>query len=129
MASINNWTFSGRLTKGCETKSVGPNNSNVTKFTVAMDVGFGDKKHTLFVKVNLWGKIGLTLAQYLVKGKSVAVTGPVDLNTWIGSQDGASHTDLEVDAKDVVLLADGTGQQQNSKPVVEEVSPDEGVVF
>lgn len=128
MASINNWTFSGRLTKGCETKAVGPNSSNVTKFTVAMDVGFGDKKHTLFVKVNLWGKLGVTLSQYLVKGKSVAVTGPVDLNAWVGSQDGQSHTDLQVDAKDVVLLPDGIAQQ-HSQPVVEEVAPGEGVVF
>ena len=128
MADINTWTFSGRLTKDCEMKTVGPKSSNLTKFCVALNTGYGDKKHSLFVNVCIWGNFGLSLGQYLKKGKNVAVTGPVDLNKWVSSQDGAGHTDIQVDAKDVVLLPDGAGQQ-HSQPVVEEVGPGESVVF
>ena len=49
--------------------------------------------------------MGQNLLPYLVKGKAVAVSGSAKLNKWLG-QDGLQHTDLLVDAKDIVLLSD-----------------------
>lgn len=129
MADINTWVFSGRLTKDCEMKTVGQNGTNLVKFCVALNVGYGDKKHSLFVNVNLWGKLGMSIAQYLVKGKTVAVTAPVDLNKWVSSQDGQTHTDLQVDAKEVTLMQDAAPKQEHVQAVVEEVPEGEMPTF
>ena len=114
MADINSWTFSGRLTKDAEQKeNVGSNGSTVTTFTVANNTGFGQNKSCTFVTVNAWGKLGLGLFPYLVKGKPVAVTGPMTTNKWLG-QDGNSHTDIIVNAKDIQLLNGGDRQSPDS---------------
>jgi single-strand DNA-binding protein len=70
---MNVWTFSGNLGKDCRTKMVG--DSFVANFSVAVTEGYGEKKKTHWVDCAYWGKGAQAVAQYLVKGQAVIVSG------------------------------------------------------
>lgn len=93
---INTWTFSGRLVKDATASVAGKNATSVVHFTVANNINFGEKQKSTFVNVSLWGKLGQSLLPYLVKGKTVAITGSLT----------QEESFLNVTAKDVILLSD-----------------------
>lgn len=129
MLDINMWTFSGRLTKDATSKAIGNNGTTLVTCTVANNTGFGDNKACTFITVNIWGKMGQNLLPYLVKGKAVAVSGSAKLNKWLG-QDGLQHTDLLVDAKDIVLLSDSAkSNYDETQPVTNTGHGNETVTF
>ncbi|MBK7797529.1 MAG: single-stranded DNA-binding protein [Saprospiraceae bacterium] len=66
--SLNVWTFTGRLGRDAEQKYI-PNGTAVTEFSVAVDVGFGDKKKRLWHRA-VFCDLAQRLAQYLQKDKS-----------------------------------------------------------
>ena len=53
---MNTCTFVGRLPRDAQLKDVGVN--KVCNFSIASDVGFGDKKKTLWIECAMWGKRG-----------------------------------------------------------------------
>ena len=55
--------FTGRLGKDSVNRPAG--NTTVTGFSVAVDVGFGDRKQTIWYSVSMFGKRGDSLQQYL----------------------------------------------------------------
>ena len=69
----NSLSFVGRLGKDAETREAG--STTVTSFSIANNVGFGDRKQTLWYDCSLWGKQGERMAQYLKKGTMVFVSG------------------------------------------------------
>lgn len=79
--------FSGRLTRDAETKFA-KSGTAVTKFTVAVDCGFGDKKRTEFMNCTMFKREGL--APHLTKGKAVIVTGEYQEERW--EKDGQKHS-------------------------------------
>lgn len=98
---MNNLIIIGRLGKDAEVKTV--SGKNVINFSVAIDTGFGDRKETLWIDCAKWGeKTGV--AQYLLKGTQVALTGEVGLRKW---DSGAAIT-LRVSSLELV----GGGKQQ-----------------
>ncbi|MBK7786885.1 MAG: single-stranded DNA-binding protein [Gemmatimonadetes bacterium] len=77
--SLNVWTFTGRLGRDAEQKYL-PNGTAVTEFSVAVDVGFGDKKTTLWPRCCFGDQA--SVAQYLLKGQQVGVSGSVNMREW-----------------------------------------------
>ena len=77
---MNKYTFSGNLTKDAEqvlTKS----GIAMLRFTVAVNSGWGDKKHCDFVNCVIFGKRAEgKLSTFLVKGKSVSGIGGLILS-------------------------------------------------
>ena len=64
----------GRLGKDCRVATAG--STPVCNFTVAVDVGYGERKQTLWWDCALFGKRAEgKLPQYLTKGQMVAVSG------------------------------------------------------
>lgn len=57
-----------------------------------------------FFRVTAWRQLGEICKKYLAKGRKVAVTGPVSLNTYTG-KDNATHASMEVTADDVEFLS------------------------
>ena len=106
---INVFTFAGRIGRDAETRHTGSGKA-VTGFPVAVDVGFGDNKHALWVDCSMWGDRGEKLAAYLVKGSNVTVTGEADLQTY--QSNGADKTKLTCRVNDVQLPA----KQEASAP-------------
>lgn len=88
----------------------------VLAFSVAVQVGYGDKAHTDWWDVKMFGERGEKVAQYLTKGTNVFVEGRIEKRTW-QSDDGVKHNAVDLIASDVVLLGSrqgGAGGSQNS---------------
>jgi len=96
-------TVIGRLGRDPETKEVG--GDTVASFSVASDQGYGEKKTTNWVRVSVWGKRGLKLAQMLTKGDRVAVRGSLETS----EKDGKTY--LSIRADEVELLGGQTGER------------------
>lgn len=111
MSDLNNCAFVGRLTKDATVESVGQKGTQLTKFAIANNTGFGAYARTNFFNVQIWGNAGVAVAQYLTKGKQVAVAGMLENQKWTG-QDGVAHDNWTLTASGVTLLADGKGGEQ-----------------
>lgn len=111
MSDLNNCSFVGRLTRDATVESVGAKGTQITKFAIANNTGFGTYAHTNFFNVQIWGKAGVAVAPYLLKGKQVAVSGCLENIKWTG-QDGQPHDNWVLTATGVTLLADGKGGEQ-----------------
>jgi len=107
---MNVCTFPGRLTADAEVRFTAGGDP-VASFTVANDVGYGEKKHALFVRCSLWGKRAEALAPHLLKGVPVTVSGEADLRTW--EANGKSGTSLELRVSDLALQG---GKRTEEKP-------------
>ena len=82
MATI---TVLGKLGKDVEVKSV--NGTTLAKFSIAENVGFGDKQVTIWYDVSLWGKQAESkLIDYLNKGTQVHVSGEFSQREYNGKQ-------------------------------------------
>jgi single-strand DNA-binding protein len=92
---MKNITIAGRLTKDAETRDAG--GSRVTGFSVAVDNWDGKTKGTLFFDASMWGDRGEKLAQYLIKGASVTVSGD------LGTREHNGKTYLTIRVADVTL--------------------------
>jgi len=78
---INKVIVVGRLGKDPELQYIA-SGAAVTKFSVAADSGFGDKKKTEWFNVVAWEKTAEACAQYLTKGSLVYVEGRQQTDTW-----------------------------------------------
>ena len=82
MATI---TVLGKLGKDVEVKSV--NGTTLAKFSIAENVGFGDKQVTIWYDVSLWGKQAESkLIDCLNKGTQVHVSGEFSQREYNGKQ-------------------------------------------
>ena len=105
MADLNSCSFTGRVTKDAVVESIGAKGTQITKFSIANNTGFGQYAKTNFFNVQVWGQSGAAVAQYLKRGKQVAVTGILENNKWEG-KDGLAHDSWALTCQGVTLLAD-----------------------
>ena len=103
---MNRATFIGNLTRDPETRTIQKQNNEttVTNFTVAASHGFGDYKHTEYIRVSAWNGIGKACAQYLRRGSKVFVAGPITPGAYINSE-GAAVGTLELRLEEVEFLS------------------------
>lgn len=80
MSNLNSVNLIGRLTRSPETKIIGTN--NVCEFSVAFDIGFGDKKKTAFIECSAWQKNGDFVQANFDKGKEILIEGRLDYQQW-----------------------------------------------
>ena len=92
---MNTISFSGRLGKDAELKTIGAAATSVLNFSIADDIGWGDKKTTQWFNCAVFGTRAESLAQYLKKGLSVTVSGEFKARTYDKS-DGSKATSLEI---------------------------------
>jgi len=101
----------GRLTRDAELKYTNSGQA-ICHFSVA--TGSRRKKgdqwieESSFWDVDLWGKLGETINQYLTKGKLVAVEGVMRQDRW--EQDGQTRSKTVISANNVQLLGSPGGQ-------------------
>lgn len=105
---MNSIQFVGRLGHDGSVKGVG--GSSVLEFSVASDVGFGDRKSTNWFRCTIWGKRADTLKPMLTKGKQVFVRGELTLREYDGKDGKRISADVRVD--DLQLL----GGKQEEQP-------------
>lgn len=123
MADLNVVTLTGRVTKDATIESVGAKGTRLTKFGLANNTGFGQYEKTNFFNVQIWGKQGEAVAQYIVKGKQVGVTGTLECQKWT-AYDGTPKESWNLTCTGVTLLADAKNQQQRQVPEYQSTVPD-----
>ncbi len=118
---MNHVVLIGRLTKDPELRYIPSTGNASTRFTLAVDKGLSkDKKQEMeskgqptadFIQINVWGKQAENCANYLAKGRLVAVSGRIQSGSYDG-QDGQRRYFTDVVADRVEFLEWGDGPRQ-----------------
>jgi single-strand DNA-binding protein len=110
-------TIMGRLGHDPSIKTMNNGNS-LTEMSVAVDVGYGDKKATEWFKVAAFGKTGEVCAKYLVKGSMAQFVGTQEIHRYT-SKEGGPKFQLQLKVDHVQFAggkSDGEGQpRQDAK--------------
>ncbi|MEA4928574.1 MAG: single-stranded DNA-binding protein [Candidatus Limiplasma sp.] len=102
---MNKLTIIGNLTRDPESRTVDAE-SAVCSFTVAVNKRTrSDHPEADYFRVSAWGKLGENCQRYLVKGKKVAVVGPVSVSSYEAKDGSGTRYTLEVRAEDVEFLS------------------------
>lgn len=106
----------GRLTKDPELNFAAGSGTAVTRFSLAVTRPF-KKEETDFINCIAFGKTGETIAQYLTKGRQLAVTGSIRTGSY-DAKDGTKRytTDIVVDSFEFIGSGNngGAGRDQGS---------------
>lgn len=114
-------SFHGSLGRNAEFKTVGEN--KVTKFSVANNTGYGDKKKTQWVDCDFWGNRGEKLINYLTKGQAVLIYGEIELHEY-QAKDGTNKASLRCRVNDLELIGAKKENGQHEEKKEPEVSTD-----
>ena len=121
MKDINIISMTGRLTRDMEIKYT-PSRVPVGKFSLAVNRNKkkGDQwvDEASFFECALFGKSSESLAQYLIKGKQVAISGEMRQERWT-SQDGQNQSRVVVVISSISLMGskeDAPSKQQAPAP-------------
>lgn len=111
MIIINKVVLLGRLTKDPDLNFAAGTGTAVCRFSLAVTRPF-KKDETDFISCISFGKTGETIAQYLTKGRQVAVTGSIRTGSY-DAKDGTKRytTDVVVDSFEFI----GNGQGNNNQ--------------
>jgi len=118
---MNILTATGNLGRDSEVRDAG--GTKVCNFSLACTVGYGERKHTLWIDCAIWGKRGETLHQWLVKGKKVVVSGEADVRSY-EKKDGEPGANIVMNVNDVEFLGsneEGSAPPKASAPQGEEI--------
>lgn len=103
--------ITGNIGNDAELKKVA--GTDLAEFSVAVTVGFGEKKKTEWVRCTLWGKRAPGLQPYLTKGTTVAVIGEVSAHAYMSKKDGEAKAELRLRVDQIELLGGGKrGERQ-----------------
>lgn len=121
---MNKITIIGNLTENPESRVVntGKGASNVCNFTVATNRFVRGQKRTTYFRVSCWGKQADNAMKYLLKGRKVAVTGPVEASAYT-VQDGSARARLEVYADEIEYLSSRQDDGQQAPPPSDDYVP------
>lgn len=100
---MNQVTLIGRLAKDPELRFTAGSGKAVATFTLAVDKPFAKEKEADFFRVVVWGKTGENCANYLAKGRLVAIQGRLQNNNF-ETQSGEKRYTTEVVADRVEFL-------------------------
>ena len=118
---MNHVVLIGRLVRDPELRHIASTGRAVTNFTLAIDRNLSrDKKAEYqqkgiptadFIRVNVWGRQAETAAQYLTKGRMVAVEGSITTGSY-KTTTGQTRYTTAITANNVEFLekADSTGR-------------------
>jgi single-strand DNA-binding protein len=108
-------TIAGNVGKDADLRHAG--GSQVLTFNVASSKKVKGEDKTTWVRCNLWGKRGESLAQYITKGSQVTVAGELEMVEFV--KDGQKRQSLEMRVSDIKLQGgrgggDSRGGQHSS---------------
>lgn len=88
-------TVTGRLGRDAELKTT-QSGKKVLSFSIADDIGWGDKKRTQWISCALFGDRAEKLAQYLTKGSMVECVGTPSARGWKKGDEVQASIELAV---------------------------------
>jgi single-strand DNA-binding protein len=134
VANINRVIITGNLTADPELSST-PSGTSVCRLRVAVNRRYKDQasgewtEKPNYFTVKVWGNQGENCANYLAKGRPVAIDGRLEWSQWEG-QDGSKREAVEIIADTVQFLGSreggegGAGQARSFEPRGGELKPD-----
>ena len=102
MADLNNFSFTGRLTKDAAIKQV--NGKTIMEVDVANNIGYGQYAKTNWLKVKMWGDRCNNIAPIFKKGSLVAGSGELSTNVWKNNA-GDNKTDIVITVTNLQILS------------------------
>ena len=106
MASFNNVTLVGNLTRDVELRHVGANNTAVADVSIAVNerVKKGDDwlDEVNFFDCVLWSRKAEVAAEYLGKGSPILVSGRLKQETW--EKDGQKRSKVKIIVNELQML-------------------------
>lgn len=102
----------GRLGRDGELKTL-QSGKKVLSFSVADEVGWGDKKKVQWLKCAMFGDRAEKVAPYVTKGSIVEVTGIPTVETW--SKDDQAHGCIAISVNELKLHGGG----KSDRPVAD----------
>ena len=115
---MNKVILMGRLTKDPELRRTG-NRTPVCTFSIAVDNGYGENKHTDFINCVAWNKTAEFVSNYFTKGKMIIVIGRISTRSW-ETQDGKKAYATEVTASEVSF---GESKSENPSAAKDDFTP------
>lgn len=117
MNDTNSVLLIGRLTKDSEVRYT-RNGSAVSSFSIAVNRRRKSGEQWIdevsYFEINLYGKAAENLAQYLIKGRQVAVNGELRQDRWTNGE-GKAKSKVFIVADSIQLLASPADSQQGPK--------------
>lgn len=104
----NSISFVGHLGSDAELKHVGE--TTVLEFNVANNIGFGDKKSTIWFRCSVWGRRGQTIESFMRKGTQVFIAGELNLRQYT-NKDGVEKTSAEIRVDQLELCGRASGME------------------
>ena len=107
----------GRLTKEPELRYIASTGTAVTRFSIAVDRPFAKKDAEVtadFFNVVVWGKTAEHCANYLKKGRQVALRGRLQNNNYT-DKDGVKRYTVEIIAEEVKFIDWGDKKEQGAQ--------------
>ena len=112
---INNVVLVGRMTRDAELRHT-PQNQPVASFNLAVNRNFkngnGDREAD-FINCTAWGKTAETIAEYLRKGRRIALQGRISVSSYEQNGETKWSTEVIVDKFEFVDTANSTGGQSS----------------
>ena len=112
MIIINKVVLLGRLSKDPELRYASGSGTAVCRFTVAITRRF-KKDETDFINCVAFGKTGETIAQYLTKGRQIAVTGSIRTGSY-DAQDGTKRYTTDVAVESFEFIGNSNNNSNNN---------------
>jgi single-strand DNA-binding protein len=130
MASFNQCTFIGNLTKDCASKTL-PSGTSVTEFSIAINHRYktaqGEQRDEVtFLEVSFFGKAGEVIAQYFKKGDSILVVGRLKQENWSEKESGAKRSKHKLIGETFTFLPRGDGGKSEGDSDEREPAPAKG---
>lgn len=105
----------GRLGRDPEMRHTG-DGIPVASFSVAVDMGYGEAKHTVWYRVSTWRKLAETCNQFLTKGRTVLVEGDLREPKPFQGKDGQWRASLDLTGYSVKFLGGGRESGEIAEP-------------
>lgn len=77
--------IAGRLTRDPELTTI-PSGTSLCKFGIASNHRYGDTDEVCFVDCTAWDKSAEFVNRFFTKGKSIMVTGRLQLDKWVDNE-------------------------------------------
>ena len=103
----------GRLGRDAEIKQI--SDKTVINFSIATDVGYGDKKQTLWLECSRWTE-QVGVVPFLKKGQQVYVDGEPSLRTY-KDKEGNDKTSLTLRVNEITLVGGKSDDAPQTDPV------------
>jgi single-strand DNA-binding protein len=131
VANINRVILTGNLTADPELSTL-PSGTSVCRLRLAVNRRYKDQstgewsEKPNYFDIKVWGAQGENCAQYLSKGRPVAIDGRLEWSEW-ESQDGGKRSKVEVVADTVQFLGSRSDNEGGGSPgfrATTELTPD-----